>query len=75
MQSKVAVCLVSGGMDSCVTAPIANQENSELAFSHVSYGQRTERRQRQPFEEIAEFYNVREKLAVSIEHLARIGGL
>lgn len=72
--SKLAVCLVSGGMDSCVTAAIANLENSELAFLHVSYGQRTEPRERQAFEEIAEFYNVKKKLAVSIEHLARIGG-
>ena len=72
--SKLAVCLVSGGMDSCVTAAIANEENDELAFLHVSYGQRTERRERQAFEAIAEFYNVRKKLAVSIEHLARIGG-
>jgi 7-cyano-7-deazaguanine synthase len=61
-------------MDSCVTAAIANEENDELAFLHVSYGQRTERRERQAFEAIAEFYNVRKKLAVSIEHLARIGG-
>lgn len=72
--SKLAVCLVSGGMDSCVTAAIANEENDELAFLHVSYGQRTERRERQAFEAIAEFYNIRKKLAVSIEHLARIGG-
>ena len=72
--SKLAVCLVSGGMDSCVTAAIANEENDELAFLHVSYGQRTESRERQAFEAIAEFYKVRKKLAISIEHLARIGG-
>jgi 7-cyano-7-deazaguanine synthase len=72
--SKLAVCLVSGGMDSCVTAAIAKEENDELAFLHVSYGQRTERRERRAFEEIAEFYSVSKKLAVSIEHLARIGG-
>ena len=73
-QSTVAVCLVSGGMDSCVSAAIANKENDELAFLHVSYGQKTEKRERRAFEEIAEFYNVSKKLAVSIEHLARIGG-
>jgi 7-cyano-7-deazaguanine synthase len=61
-------------MDSCVTAAIAKEENDELAFLHVSYGQRTERRERQAFEAVAEFYSVRKKLAVSIEHLARIGG-
>ena len=30
--SSLAVCLVSGGMDSCVTAAIARAENDELAF-------------------------------------------
>lgn len=72
--SKLAVCLVSGGMDSCVTAATANKENDELAFLHVSYGQRTEQRERRAFDEIAEFYNVKKRLAVSIEHLAKIGG-
>jgi 7-cyano-7-deazaguanine synthase len=71
---NLAVCLVSGGMDSCVTAAIAHEENEELAFLHVSYGQRTEERERRAFEEIADFYNVPRRLAVSIEHLARIGG-
>jgi 7-cyano-7-deazaguanine synthase len=71
---KLAVCLVSGGMDSCVTAAIAKEENTELAFLHVSYGQRTEALERRAFEEIADFYNVEKRLAVSIEHLAKIGG-
>lgn len=70
----LAVCLVSGGMDSCVTTAIAHEENDELALLHVSYGQRTERRERRAFEEIADFYNVGKRLAVSIEHLAQIGG-
>jgi 7-cyano-7-deazaguanine synthase len=70
----LAVCLVSGGMDSCVTAAIANQENRQLAFLHISYGQRTEARERKSFEQIADHYNVALRLAVSLEHLARIGG-
>ena len=72
--STLAVCLVSGGMDSCVTAAIANQENDELAFLHVLYGQRTEARERRAFEELAESYKVRKRLIVSIEHLKAIGG-
>src|ERR671926_961248 len=71
---QLAICLVSGGMDSCVTAAIAHEENEELAFLHVSYGQRTEARERRAFEELADFYGVTRRLAVSIEHLARIGG-
>ena len=71
---RLAVCLVSGGMDSCVTAAIANQENEELAFLHISYGQRTEEREREAFEAVADHYNVGLRLVISFDHLARIGG-
>jgi len=74
MAKSIAICLVSGGMDSCVTAAIAKGENDELGFLHVSYGQRTERRERRAFNEIADFYGVTKRLDVSIEYLARIGG-
>ncbi len=73
MGSK-AIVLVSGGMDSCVTAAIALIENNELAFLHISYGQLTEDRERQAFTDIAYHFGVDEKLDVSIEHLAKIGG-
>jgi 7-cyano-7-deazaguanine synthase len=71
---QLAICLVSGGMDSCVTAAIANEENDELAFLHVSYGQRTEQREREAFEALANHYDVKSRLVISLEHLARIGG-
>jgi 7-cyano-7-deazaguanine synthase len=72
--SSLAVCLVSGGMDSCVTAAIARQENDEVAFLHVSYGQRTEARERRAFEDLADHFAVHKRLAVSIESLKAIGG-
>lgn len=65
--------LLSGGMDSCVTAAIARQTH-DLALMHASYGQRTERRERRAFDEIADYYNVRERLPVRLEHFAQIGG-
>ena len=61
-------------MDSCVTAAIAKRENEEIAFLHVSYGQRTERREKKAFNDIADFYNIEKRLDVSIEYLAKIGG-
>ena len=73
-RSRLAVCLVSGGMDSCVTAAVANEETNALAFLHVSYGQRTQERERRAFEEIADHYAVKQRLVVSLEHLAIIGG-
>jgi len=71
---QLAICLVSGGMDSCVTAAIANEENDELAFLHVSYGQRTEKREHEAFEALANHYAVKSRLVISLEHLAKIGG-
>ncbi|MFN6962708.1 MAG: 7-cyano-7-deazaguanine synthase QueC [Pyrinomonadaceae bacterium] len=75
MQNEsLAIVLVSGGMDSCVTAAIARYEREDLAFLHISYGQRTEARERQAFNDIADFYGVERRLDVSIEYLAKIGG-
>jgi 7-cyano-7-deazaguanine synthase len=71
---KIAVCLVSGGMDSVLTAAIANEENDQLAFLHISYGQRTEQREHRAFDEIADHYGVDQRLAISVGHLSRIGG-
>lgn len=72
--ASLAVCLVSGGMDSCVTAAIAREENDELAFLHVSYGQRTEVREHRAFVDLADHFSVTKRLAVSIESLKAIGG-
>ena len=72
--SALAICLVSGGMDSCVTAAMAREENDELAFLHVSYGQLTQERERRAFEELADFYGVGRRLVASLDYLARIGG-
>jgi 7-cyano-7-deazaguanine synthase len=68
-----AVVLLSGGMDSCVTASIA-RESHRLAFVHASYGQRTESRERRAFEAIADFFRVSERLVARLDHFAAIGG-
>jgi 7-cyano-7-deazaguanine synthase len=73
MKRDLAVVLVSGGMDSCVTAAMAN-EHYRLACLHVNYGQRTEARELRAFHELAEFYQAEKRLVVSIEHLKVIGG-
>ncbi len=57
-----------------MTAAIARGENEEIAFLHISYGQLTETRERKAFNDIADFYRVENRLAVSIEYLTKIGG-
>lgn len=74
MMENTAVVLVSGGMDSCVTAAIAARETDEIAFLHISYGQRTEARERKAFNDIADYYSVNKRLDISIGYLAKIGG-
>ena len=61
-------------MDSCVTAAIAKDNSLNLAFMHVNYGQRTEKRELFAFEEICNHYNVKNKLIANISYLAEIGG-
>lgn len=73
MAKPKAVVLLSGGMDSCVTAAIAAQTHS-LALLHASYGQRTEERERRAFAEIADFFAVRERLIVRFDAFRQIGG-
>lgn len=70
---ETAVILVSGGMDSLVTSAIAN-ENYELAFLHLNYGQTTEKRELKAFNDIADFYKVKKRLSVNVEYLSQIGG-
>lgn len=74
VSKKVSIVLVSGGMDSCVTASMARIENDELAFLHISYGQITEVRERMAFNDLADHFDVEKRLDISIEYLTKIGG-
>jgi 7-cyano-7-deazaguanine synthase len=68
-----AVILMSGGMDSCVTAAIAAREYA-IAALHAGYGQRTEDRELQSFHSIADHFGVSERLTIRLDHLNAIGG-
>src|SRR6476620_3651350 len=68
-----AVVLMSGGMDSCVTAAIASRAY-DIAALHVSYGQRTEERELQSFHALADHFGAFTRLAVKLDHLRAIGG-
>jgi 7-cyano-7-deazaguanine synthase len=71
-----AVVLLSGGMDSCVCAAIARElyGADHLALLHASYGQRTERRERQAFEEIAHYFGMQHRMLVKLDYFRIIGG-
>jgi 7-cyano-7-deazaguanine synthase len=68
-----AVVLLSGGMDSCVCAALAARDHQSAAL-HISYGQRTELRERRAFESICDRLGIHDRLLVRNEALRAIGG-
>ncbi|WP_127714414.1 7-cyano-7-deazaguanine synthase QueC [Halobacteriovorax sp. HLS] len=73
---ELAVVLVSGGMDSLVTAAMAHENHENMAFLHLNYGQKTQDRELKCFNEIADFYNVPLELrkVIDVSFLSQIGG-
>jgi 7-cyano-7-deazaguanine synthase len=72
-EQPLAVVLASGGLDSCVTAAIAGVDY-RLALLHVAYGQRTEGRELQAFNALADFYQAEQRRVCRLSHLRQIGG-
>jgi 7-cyano-7-deazaguanine synthase len=73
---RKAVVLLSGGMDSCVSAAIARERHgpANVALLHAGYGQLTQDRERRAFTEIADFYGIQQRLIVQLDHFRAIGG-
>ncbi|MDR4503388.1 MAG: 7-cyano-7-deazaguanine synthase QueC [Candidatus Scalindua sp.] len=72
---QLAIVLLSGGLDSCVTLAIAAKEY-KVALLHIQYSQRTQSRESLAFHEIADYYHVPEDkiLVTRLDHLKKIGG-
>jgi 7-cyano-7-deazaguanine synthase len=70
---QAAVVLLSGGMDSCVCAALARRDSAPAAL-HISYGQRTEERERRAFMAICARLGIARRLVVANEALRAIGG-
>jgi 7-cyano-7-deazaguanine synthase len=73
--TKRAVVLVSGGMDSATATFEAMDRGYELYLLHTSYGQETERKERECATDLAavDALDVADFLQVETSHLARIG--
>lgn len=73
MSNGRAVILVSGGMDSATAVYEAMERGYELYFLHTSYGQETERKERECAEALAEDVDAADFLHVETRHLSMIG--
>ena len=69
----VAICLVSGGLDSAVCLAEAAR-TFDVAVLHINYGQRTEARELTACHALADHYGVARRLVADISYLKQIGG-
>jgi len=51
--TKRCVCIISGGMDSALSAKIAQKEGYEIIALHFNYGQRTQKKELECFRHVA----------------------
>lgn len=74
--NPLAVVLVSGGMDSLVTAGLAALDGCDLALIHFNYGQRTEEAELRSFLRIADHFQVapERRLVVHTNFFSLLGG-
>ena len=72
---SLAIVLLSGGLDSCVTTAIAKRKHT-IALLHVGYSQRTQSREYKSFRAIANYYKVPETriFSTKLDFLRKIGG-
>jgi 7-cyano-7-deazaguanine synthase len=74
MSETRSVVLLSGGMDSTLTAAIAKGESDHVAALHLNYRNRTEARELRAFHEVTQKLAITQTLIVDIEFLRAIGG-
>ncbi len=70
---KRAVCIISGGMDSALSAKIAQNEGYEIIALHFNYGQRTEKKELACFRKIAEDIGATECYEIDLPFFEQIG--
>ncbi len=72
MQQR-AVCIISGGMDSALSAKMAELEGFEIIALHFNYGQRTEHKELACFREIAVSVNAAKTYEIDLPFFEQIG--
>lgn len=71
---KRAVCIISGGMDSTVSAFKTKKEGYEIIAVHFNYGQRTEAKELKCFHSIIKDLNPAKEYVIDLPFFTTIGG-
>ncbi len=70
---KKAVCIISGGMDSALSAKIAQVEGYEIIALHFNYGQRTQNKELECFRKISKALKAGESYEIDLPFFEQIG--
>lgn len=71
--TKKAVCVISGGMDSTLSAKIAQNDGYEVIGVHYNYLQRTEQKELQAFRNVIDVLGIKTKYEIDLPFFAVIG--
>lgn len=71
--NKRCVCIISGGMDSALSAKIAENDGYEIIAVHFNYGQRTESKELECFRLVAKSVNAIKLYEIDLPFFELIG--
>ncbi|MDZ7817831.1 MAG: 7-cyano-7-deazaguanine synthase QueC [Aliarcobacter sp.] len=71
--TKKAICILSGGMDSTLASYMAKNAGYEIIAIHFNYGQRTQDRELKAFRDICDDLKILEKYEIDIPFFTQIG--
>jgi len=71
--NKRAVCIMSGGMDSTLSAYMMQNEGYEIIAVHFNYDQRTQKKELECFENICTSLHVKQKYVLDLDFFKQLG--
>lgn len=71
--TKRAICIISGGMDSALSAAIAKDAGHEIIAVHYNYGQRTQEKELSCFRKLTADLGTVENYEIDLDFFAQIG--
>lgn len=73
IKSKKAVCIMSGGMDSTLSAYMMKKDGYEIVAVHFNYDQRTQTKELECFHKICSDLGVLEKYVLDLDFFKQLG--